>query len=230
MELSKMARIARTRWKSIAAMVLLALILSATISVLMPRKYASSAQIYLNVETTSPSELYQASAYLTSRLPSYQELATQEDLLDRIIAEEGLDMSSGELANEIKATVKPQTVLLVFTVTDASAQQAQLIADKGSELLSDYIEKLETPRRAKATSVVATVTNPPKLNTNPVSPNTGLNLTVAAILGLLLGVALAAAREVLDMTLRSPPRWRASQVRPCWPASPSTTTSTPSPW
>ena len=202
MELNNLARIARSRWKAIASMVVLGLLVATVVSSLTPRKYESTAKLYLAVDTSQTSELYQAQAYLLGRLQSYTDLADQANLLDRVIDELSLSLSPQQLAEQVSANVETGSVIIAVSARDRNAVQAQQIADATSRLLGAYIEELETPRGTKNPAVQATVTNPPVVANSPVTPRTWLNLALGGLIGLILGVALAAVREVMDSSVR----------------------------
>ncbi len=95
----------------------------------------------------------------------------------------------------------PDTVNLIITATTDSAQASQDIAQAYAGALSTRIESLETLDGKTRPFVKASITNDAQVITAPVSPNPVRNLALGAVLGLLLGVGLAVARELLDTTI-----------------------------
>ncbi len=93
--------------------------------------------------------------------------------------------------------------IIVLTVTDDDPAQAQKTAQATVEALSSYVEELETPRGSSRTTIKASIIDPADLNTSAVYPNIPLNLAVALVLGMLLGVTVAVARERLDTTVKT---------------------------
>ena len=67
------------------------------------------------------------------------------------------------------------TVIIVLTVTDDDAAQAQEIAQSTVEALSTFVEELETPRGTSRPTIKASIIDPASLNTSAVNPNIPLN-------------------------------------------------------
>ena len=61
---------------------------------------------------TSASEIYQGNRFSQERVISYTELLMGETLAQRTIDKLGLDMSAEELQENVKASAKPDTVLI----------------------------------------------------------------------------------------------------------------------
>ncbi len=183
-------------------MLLLGLVVSGAISYVMPKQYESTARIYVSVDAQIVSELYTGAAYVASRMKSYAELASHAELASRMISELSLPESTTQLGRKIRAESAVDTVILTFTVTDRDPARAQVIARTGSQLLVTYVEELETPPGQLQPQVNAHITDAADFQPNPVSPQIALNLSVAALIGLLLGVGLATVRELLDNTVK----------------------------
>ena len=69
--------------------------------------------------------------------------------------------------------------------------------------LSDLVADLETPTGRPTPLIKASIVDNAQVSTRPVSPQPLRNLGLAAVLGLLLGVGLAVARELLDTSVSS---------------------------
>lgn len=183
-------------------MVLVGLLVAAGITAVTPKQYESCARIFVSVDTQAVVELTSAQFYVQSRMESYADLADQRELMSRVVDELDLEDSPETLSDQVSSEVTTATVSMSFCVTDESAVRAQEIAATGSVLFIEYVEELETPRGETRSQVSAAVTDPPIINNTPVSPRVALNLALAGILGLILGIGLAAARELLDNTIK----------------------------
>ncbi len=101
------------------------------------------------------------------------------------------------------------TQLLDITATSASAQEAQSRSTAMAQAYLQYLDDqgVHVPHATSvkpplAGLVQASVISPATLPTHPASPNLTLNLVVAGILGLALGIATAVTRDRLDTHLR----------------------------
>jgi receptor protein-tyrosine kinase len=95
------------------------------------------------------------------------------------------------------------TVLLTVRVIDASPARAQLIATAVADEFIMLIPILENSPDGRQSAVRVSVVSPADLPTSPVSPQPLRNLALALAVGLLAGLALAAARHSLDTTIKT---------------------------
>ncbi|MGI5153104.1 hypothetical protein ACQEVC_43165 [Plantactinospora sp. CA-294935] len=95
----------------------------------------------------------------------------------------------------------PNTVLLRLRVTDSDPSRSTRIARALSSRFVAAVQELETPpdRNTSPVKVEAVAETTPE----QVSPRPVRNLLLAGLLGLLLGVAAAMLREMLDVTVKS---------------------------
>jgi len=197
----------RSRWKFIAAVFALALVAAFVITSLMSPTYASNARMYVQLtKTSTPADQF----YVSQRMSSYAEFAKDTSLLERVIADTGADITPDQLAGQISTTVTTGSVVLGIEVRAKSPGVAQDLAGAVAQELADLVTDLETPAPVKGDpdkdttpTLVAKVPSEPSFNGNPVSPKLALNLSVAGILGLLIGVAGALVREMFDSALHS---------------------------
>ena len=202
MDFKELVRMARRRWKTIVAMFLLGLVGSAAISLTTTPVYHSTARVFVSTDVNSSAEQFYAGAFTSARVKSYADLATSRELMNRVIDRLKLQVTPGQLASKITATVAQDTVIIQLEARDKNAQMAQNIAQAEAEELSTYLTEVDKPSSG-GDSVKATVVDPAAYDARPVAPRTAVNLAVAGLLGLLLGIGLAVARDVLDNTLSS---------------------------
>jgi len=193
----------RRRWKTIAAMFLLAVVISGVISAATPKRYESTASVFVTADARNISELGTGSFAITGRVASYASLAGQNGLMQRVIDRLNLQISPDQLASRVSAEVPEGTTFVDVSAKEDTAVKAQILATALSEEFVKYIEELETPNGQEASQIKATITNPANFNRDPVAPQTMLNLIIAALLGLVLGAGLALIRDLLDNTVKS---------------------------
>jgi capsular exopolysaccharide synthesis family protein len=178
---------------------------SGVLTARMTPLYASSVTMYVSAETntTDPAMAYQGALLSQQAVQSYADLLTGSRLASSVVSALGLSMTPAQLAAKISARPIPQTVLLTATVTDASPAQAQLIASAVGTQFVQLVSVLERPPGQRQSTVRVTVVAPATLPGAQVSPNPVRNVGIAVILGLLIGLAFAAARRSLDTTIKS---------------------------
>lgn len=195
----------RDHWKLIAAVTVLAGLGSAALTARMTPRYGSSVTFYVSAQTnqTDPAMAYSGALLSQQAVQSYADLLTGPRLASSVISYLRLPMTPAKLAAEISARPIPQTVLLTATVTDTSPQRAQMLATAVGIRFVRLVSVLERPPGQKHPTVRVTVVAPATLSSIPVSPNRVRNVGLALALGLLVGIAFAAARRSLDTSIKS---------------------------
>lgn len=206
MDLKQFMLVLRRRWRSVVAIPLLALAVAGVISWLMTPTYESHSRVFLTVDTRDAQDAYTAQFIVQQRAASYADVAKSSGLAEEVIARLDLeDLTPEELADQISAEVAESTTIIEITVTDSDPRRAQLINDVATTTFLDYIAELETPGGSEngESQLDLKITDAATYDPDQVSPRIVLNLVVAGLIGILLGVALAIAREVLDRTIHT---------------------------
>lgn len=192
----------RRRWLSVLLIVALALGVASAITFTRTPMYESKAQVLLTVDVRDTTDAYAANLAISQRAATYATVAKSTALAELIIKQLDLDVTPEALASRIDAEVVEGTSLIELRVQDESPREAQKIADVTTEQFSDYIQGLEQVTGAD-TTVLIKETDKATYNPSQVSPTVLLNLVVAGLIGLLLGIGLAVTRELLDRTIRT---------------------------
>jgi len=193
----------RRRWMSIVALVIIAVGISAAFTFTRTPMYESRSQVFLSVDVSDTTDAYAASLFASGRASSYADLASSTELARQVIEQRNLDTTESELASRIDAEVVESTSLISIQVLDEDPQDARDIAVTVTDEFIKYIGKLETTTDGGTPQIRAQITDAPSLNRSQVSPDVILNLAVAGLIGLLLGIALGVTRELLDRTIRT---------------------------
>jgi capsular exopolysaccharide synthesis family protein len=202
-------RVTRQRWKTVASIFLLAVVISGGLSLLATPQYTSTARLWVTVDTANASDVYAASLFTAGRVESYADLVTSNAVTQRVVDELHLSISPTALASKLSGSVEQGTVIVDVSATDPAPGQAEKFAQTAAEQLALAIDALETTDNSPS-RIKATITDPASFPLHPVTPRTALNLVVAGILGLLLGLAVALIRNLLDKTVRSDEQVEAS--------------------
>lgn len=194
----------RRRWVTVVSLVLVALGVASLLNfVLLTPKFESESTVFLSVDVTDTTDAYATSLFAANRAESYAKVIKSTELAGLVIDQLNLDVTPEDLSSRTNAEVVESTSLIKISVRDKNARDAQKIADVTTDEFTNYIATLETPGGDTSSPIVVRVTDRASYNPDQVSPNILLNMVVATLLGVLLGLALAIAREILDRTIRT---------------------------
>ena len=206
MELSDYVRIVRKGWSLVAAGVLLGLGAGVLALVLLPASWVSTTQVFVSVQgvdQSSAQEIVQGSSAAQQKVTSYLAVATSARVLQPVIDELGLDTSTTELASRVTATSPANTVIVVVSAVDSDPAVAQRIAAAvGASFTTVVADELELPVGGGPTPVRVETIEPASAPTDPASPRLATTLGLGLLGGLVLGLAGAALRAVLDTKIR----------------------------
>lgn len=203
MDFKQFLLVLRRRWRSVVLVFLLGLGVAGGVSYSLTPKYESTAKVIVSVNASNASEASGAAFFLANRVQSYGYLAQSTELAQRVIEVLDLDMTAADLSSQISTEVVEETSVISITVSDEDPNEAQKIADVVTSEFETYAEEIETIGAGGQSQIDLNVTDPPEYNGSPVSPDWILNLLAGGLIGLLIGLALAVSRELLDRTVRT---------------------------
>ena len=204
MELQYYLGAVRRYWWIVVVTTLVGLLVALAVVTFSPQKYQSSVTFFVN-STQDPKNLLQGDLYAQSRVDSYVLLASSDHLVDSIITDTGVQMTTQQLSNQITASAQANTVLLNVDITDSSAEQSLVLATSMSTQMPKLVHALDP-------SVTMTIVSGPALTPGAVSPRKAVDVGLGLLLGLGLGVALAVRKERRGDKVRSTAdlRWKSA--------------------
>lgn len=207
MELRDYIRILQKNWILIVAVAVLGAAMAAAVSIASTPKYESTTELYVSVRSgadSASSELVQGTSFARQAVTSYVSIVTSASVLDPVIDDLGLDLTSRQLASKVSASSPLNTVLIQITVSDNDPQLAADIANAvGANLADVVVNMLEKPEGAGVSMVRIETVQPAVASGSPTSPNVPLNLALGVLLGLAGGVGAAVLRTLLDTRIHS---------------------------
>jgi capsular exopolysaccharide synthesis family protein len=196
-------QVIRRRWLSVIVLTAIALAISGFLSWRATPEYESKARVFVSANVQDTTDAAAAGYFLTGRMATFADLATSTTLMEQVIDDLDIDLSPRQLAGRVEATVVPDTTIIELTVRDPDAQQAQTRADYLSKRYAEYLVTVETPDSQDEGQILASVSDAATFNPDAVTPRTMLNMVAAGVIGLLVGIGAALARDVLDRTVSS---------------------------
>lgn len=205
MELSDYIRILRKNWLLIVAVTLLLVGAAALWSLTRTPQYESTSKVFVSAQGgTSINDLQQGSTFTQARVSAYVDLVSTPTVLDPVIDFLELDATAAELAEQVGASSPPNTPIISISASDPDPAVAAELANAIAASLSATVADLETLPSTGSSPVKLTVVADALPADSPATPNVPLNLALAAVLGLALGVGASVLRTALDTRIRTP--------------------------
>ncbi|NHM30021.1 YveK family protein [Neobacillus terrae] len=161
--------------------------------------YQASTQILVN-QSKDEQSLYNTNQVQTNLqlINTYNVIIKSPAILDKVIKELGLNMTSGELNSKMTIQSENNSQVINLSVEDPNAKRAAKLANKTAEVFEKEIKKI---MKVENVSVLAkaTVTD----GQSPIKPKPLLNIVIALVVGLMAGVGLAFLMEYLDNTIKT---------------------------
>lgn len=192
----------KKRWQLIVSITLIFTIAVTIISffVIKP-KYESNTLLFVGKDNTeNQNQNQQTNAndiqMYQKLLKTYSTVITTEDLISKAMSDAKLDVSSETVLGGLTVTPQTDTQILEIKYVGTDKEQSKDIVEavtnefinKSSELVADPNVK---------------VIQEPKVPNAPISPNKKLNISIAFLLGLIVGVGGAVLLEMLDTTFKT---------------------------
>ncbi|MED3920230.1 Wzz/FepE/Etk N-terminal domain-containing protein [Priestia aryabhattai] len=198
--LRELFAVLRKRLWLIVLITIIAAIVSAIISffVLTP-VYESKTQILVN-QAKNDQQLYNTQTIQTNvqLINTYNDIITSPAILDKVIKELKLDASAASLSGQIQVTSAQDSQVAQIVVQDTSAKRAADIANTTASVFQKQVPELMNVDNVKVLSKAALGENP-----SPVKPQPLMNVAIAIVVGLMVGVGLSFLLEYLDNTLKT---------------------------
>lgn len=204
MDLREYLRTLRRNWILVSTSMLGGLLIGGAASVMTVPTYTAETQLFVAIQSSGTvQELQQGNTFSQARVQSYVKTVSSPIVLQPALDALGIDMTTDELAQRVKANTDLNTVLVSISVSDSSPVQAAALAQAVANSLIKAVDTLEKPRNGGESPVSMSVITPAKAPTKPSAPNTQMNLLLGLIGGLAVGVGGAVLRGALDNRIRS---------------------------
>jgi capsular exopolysaccharide synthesis family protein len=199
-------RILSERWKLVVLFVLAGTGIAVLITAITDKEYQANAQIFVATtnDTANSAAQFQAAAFTQTQVQTFAQIVGSPQVLDRVKNDLHLPLSRADLKSKISASAPTGQSIVDLHITDTSPDRAQAIADSTAKafvvVVEGYYADQSDPGATKPVRLY--VTDPPSLPSGPSSPKPLLNISLGLLLGLLVGIGLAIARDVLDNRIK----------------------------
>lgn len=200
--LQEIAYALKKRWKLIALITIGATLISAILSffVIKPQ-YEASTKLFIGKQESQDNNAYNSSDVMMYQqlMKTYAELAETTDLVTKAVDNAGLDFNNKqikELLKNLQATPSADTQILDLTYKGGNPEDVLKITEAITNEFISESKKLIPNGNIQ-------IIQAPQLPEHPVSPNKKLNILIAFVLGLMVGIGVVLLLEYLDNTFKS---------------------------
>ncbi|MFS0688846.1 Wzz/FepE/Etk N-terminal domain-containing protein [Sporosarcina sp. 179-K 8C2 HS] len=193
-------RVLKRRSVFIISTALFAVILTGIISYFfLTPIYQASTQILINQKQTEQIQVNAQDIQTNIQLiNTYTVIIKSPAILSKVIENLDLDTTPALLEKKIKVETTQDSQVIKISVNDPEHYKSVDIANTIVEVLQEEIQILMNVNNVYILSPAVYLENP-----LPAKPNPLLNMTIAAVSGLMIGVGIAFLINYLDMTVKT---------------------------
>ncbi|MGU8237649.1 YveK family protein [Clostridium perfringens] len=201
--LQEVAYALKKRWKLIALITIATTLVSAILSffVIKPQYEATTKLFIGKQETTQENASYNNNDVMMYQklMKTYAELVKTSDLVTKAVESANLDYNQKEIKeilNNLNVTPSADTQILDLSFNGGNPKEVLKVTEAiTNEFISESKELIPNGN--------IQVIQKAQLPEHPVSPNKKLNIFIAFVLGLMVGVGVVLLLEYLDNTFKS---------------------------
>ncbi len=160
--------------------------------------YESNATIYVGRDIENDSSIVYNDIIIGERLVGdYREIVKSRRITGIAIERLGLEsLTVSEFAGKLNVESKKDTRLIVISAQDYDPERAMNIVNTVAEVFREEIVKIMEIKNIQ-------IIDDAIINKNPVKPDIKMNMVVALVLGIMLGVGIIFLIEFLDNTIKT---------------------------
>lgn len=192
--------IIKKRFWIIGLITVIAMVVSGVISFFMLSPvYESKSTLIVNTEKNEETQMITGDQFSVSQklAVTYGEIIKSRTVLEDVIGNLKLDSEYEDLVEKITVSPVQDTQIISISVQDTNPKKARDIANE----IPKVFEK-EVKRITKANDIQ--VIDKAILPENPIKPNKMMNVAIAAVLGMMIGLFVVFVLEYLDNKIKTP--------------------------
>ena len=161
--------------------------------------YESKSTLIVNTEKNEETQMITGDQFSVSQklAVTYGEIIKSRAVLESVISNLKLDSEYEDLVEKITVSPVKDTQIISISVQDTNPKKARDIANE----IPKVFEK-EVKRITKANDIQ--VIDKAILPENPIKPNKMMNVAIAAVLGMMIGLFAVFVLEYLDNKIKTP--------------------------
>ena len=189
----------RKRLALIISLVILAVTIAGVISYFFITPiYQASTQILVTQQKAETQQFNSQDIQTNLQLiNTYNVIIKSPAILSKVIENLDLGMTPAQLTEQITVKSEQDSQVVTISVQDPASFKAVDIANTTAQVFQEEIKKL---MNVDNVNILSPAINPE--NPSPIKPNKFLNMAIAGVVGLMLGVGIAFLLEYLDTTIK----------------------------
>jgi non-specific protein-tyrosine kinase len=188
----------RERWLLVVSFMLVATGIALLITELTPKEYTATAQVLVSATPSSdPAQQGVNNVYTQLQVATYAKVIDAPQVLKYIQTDLHLGLPDSTLKGKLSASALTGVSIVEVHANDGSAARAANLANSAARGLIATVQSYNS-------AVKLFLSGPADQPSSPSSPKPLLNIALGALLGLLVGAALAVARDILDNRIKDP--------------------------
>ena len=192
--------IIKKRFWIIALLTVIAAVVSGIISffVLQP-VYQTTTTLIVDTNANEETQTITGDQYSVSQklAVTYGEIIKSRTVLEPVINNLRLEESYEQLAGKIIVSAVKDTQIISISVQDTNPQKAKDIANQIPTVFTKQVKRITS---ANGVEVIDKAITPE----NPIKPNKLMNIAIAAVLGMMIGLFIVFLIEYLDNKIKTP--------------------------
>ena len=192
--------IIKKRSKLIIAITVVAVIISALVSFfLLKPVYETNTTLIVNRSESKETQSMTGDEYNVAQKLAVTdgEIIKSRTVLNEVIEDLNLEMTYSELVSNVTVSQVGDTQIINVKVQDTDPVQARNIANAIPKVFTKEVKRIT---KANGAEVIDKAITPEE----PVSPNKKMNIAIAGILGLMIGLFLVFLLEYMDTKMKKP--------------------------
>lgn len=191
--------ILKKRWRIILLTTLCAVLISSTVSYfLLTPVYQTSTQILVNQKNEENQLNYTLLKSNIDLINTYSVIIKSPVILEKVIDKLDLKQNVEELNKNISISSQENSQVFSLTVKDPDAAMAVKIANTLSETFQQEIKGIMNVDNVSILAKAELKENPA-----PVSPRPLLNIAIAVVIGLMIGIGISFLLELMDNSIKN---------------------------
>ncbi|OOM81540.1 capsular polysaccharide type 8 biosynthesis protein cap8A [Clostridium puniceum] len=198
LRIEDLIKILKRRWKMIVSITIISTIFSVCISfyVISP-KYEASTKIFIGKENSEDTKYSEEDVNMYQKLlKTYVEIISTNDLVEKAINKEGLDITSEEVLKGLTIAPRTDTQILEIKYTSEDKILAKNVVDS---ITNEFIESSTEFIPNADIKIIEKV----KMPKSSISPNKKMNIAIAFLLGLMISIGLSFLLDAINNTLKT---------------------------
>jgi non-specific protein-tyrosine kinase len=197
-------RVLGERWKLIVVFVLASTGVAIVVTATTPKVYQADVQIFVASVDSNSALNAQGAAFTATQVATFATIVGSPPVLQKVQSDLNLPISTRDLKSKISATAPAGQSIVDLHVSDSSPARSAAIANSAARAFVKVVEDYYAGSSGNTANLPLRlfITDPAVAPSSPSSPKPVLNISLGLLLGLLVGAALAVARDILDNRIK----------------------------